>query len=113
MLINVMETRYDKETFTMRLPEVFDHLAQTDKGELRFELVKSNTLQPMNLIFDHNSVTRSVAFIFVNSECNGLEYKNHNECGETAYNLLKHTLEFKEVTTFTDLSKANILEKIK
>ena len=75
MLINVMETRYYKETFTMRLPEVFDHLAQTDNGRLRLELVKSNTLQPMNMIFENNRVTDSVAYIFVNTECKGLDYK--------------------------------------
>ena len=75
MLINVMETRYDKEKFTLRLPEAFDHLAQTDSGQLRFELVKSNTLQPMNMIFENNCVTDSVAYIFVNTECNGLDYK--------------------------------------
>ena len=51
------------------------------------ELVKSNTLQPMNMILSHNIVTHSKAYIFVNTECKGIEYPNAHKKGATALKL--------------------------
>ena len=65
-----MTNRYDKENLTLKLPEAFDHLSHvSDQEKLKFEMVKSNTLQPTKLVFEHNIVTQTIAYIFVNTEC--------------------------------------------
>ena len=63
----------------------------------------------MNLVFDSNIVTRSIAYIFVNSECSGLKYRDANDKAETAYNFFKNILGFDEVTTFKDRTKTEVL----
>ena len=105
-----MEHRYDKDKLGLQLPEAFDNL----KGKkLDFEMVKSNSLQPINLIFESNIVTRSIAYIFVNSECNGLDYRNARGKGEMVYELFKDILLFKEVTIYNDQTMAEVIQKLK
>ena len=66
----------------------------------------------MNLIFENNIVTRTIAYIFINDECNGLEYKNAKERGETAYNLFKNILDFEEVTPLPNLEITEVIKKL-
>ena len=73
-------------------------------------MVKSNTLQPFNLIFEHNIVTHSVAYIFENSKCNSLEYKNSNEVRDKAINLFKEILKFKTVQTYLDWTNEEVVD---
>ena len=78
-----------------------------------FEMVTSNTLQPLNLIFAHNIVTRTIAYIFVNTECQGVTYKNAHERSEKAFELFDGVLEFAEVTVFRNKTKPEVIEKLK
>ena len=66
-ICKLLRTRYERSTLTIRIPECFDHL----KGEdANFETVTSNTIRTTHLCYAHNVVTDSIAYIFVNEECN-------------------------------------------
>ena len=66
-ICQLLRTRYDRHTLTIRIPECFDQL----KGEEEnFEMVTSPTLKTTHLCYNHNIVGDSIAFIFVNDECN-------------------------------------------
>ena len=58
------------------------------------ELVTSNTLQPLNMIFSHNIVTHSVAYIFINTEARGNTYYNAEEKGKQAIKFFTDVLDF-------------------
>ena len=77
-------------------------------------MIISNTLQPMNLIFAHNIVTKSrtKAFIFLNTECQEVQYINAQERGEKALDLFQRVLEFQEVTVFENKTKKEIIAKL-
>ena len=77
------------------------------------ELVKSNTLQPMNMIFSDNIITDSIAYIFVNTECKGHPYDKPIEKGAVSLKLWNDVLGFKKVNYFTDLPKSEILRELK
>ena len=112
-ITSIMSNRYNKETLTLQLPLAFDRLVYiSDQEKLKFEMVKSNTLQPTKLIFEDNIVTDTIAYIFVNSKCQSLEYKHSTEREEDAFDLLKHTFQFKEVTTFKDLTMDEVIQKL-
>ena len=69
-------------------------------------------MQPLNLFYDHNVITESIGYVFVNTESKGLPYKNSGTRGECAVRLLTDVLEFKQVETFTNLTKAQIITKL-
>ena len=75
-------------------------------------MMVSNTLQPLNLLYGHNLVTDSIAYIFVNTESKGLPFKNAVGRGKYAEQLFKEILEFKHVEVFTNLTKVEIIEKL-
>ena len=64
------------------------------------------------MTFDNNIVTRSIAYIFVNSECNGLKFEASTIKAGMAYKLFKESLKFDEVTTFEDRNKQEIIQEI-
>ena len=41
-------------------------------NDANFEMVLSNTLQPLRLIYEHNVVTRSIGVVFVHTHLNGV-----------------------------------------
>ena len=97
ILVNLHQTfenNFDKDNLTIKLPHIFNTIITQDA---RMELVTSNTLCPINLIYQHNYVTKTIATIFVNTECNGIDYTNANESGNTAVKLLKNVLNFDQV----------------
>ena len=65
----------------------------------------SNTIQPVNLHYAHNLVTDSIAYIFVNTECKGLPYRNAEDRGKQAKTLFNEVLEFQKVEVFKNLGK--------
>ena len=70
-ITETFETMFDKNQLTLKFPDVFAQMVNNDAST---ELVVSNTLQPMNLIMSDNKIQKSVAHIFVNTECNGTPY---------------------------------------
>ena len=66
----------------------------------------------MNMILDHNVITHSVAYIFVNTECKGNPYSRAEEKGADAIKIFTDVLNFEEVELFTNLSKSQVVEKL-
>ena len=99
-IVEMMETTFDKETMSLRIPQAFEQLRGMDAN---FETVSSNTLQPLNMIHSHNVVTRTIVYIFINDSCREVPVKRAHERGDIAYRLFQHVLGFQEVTTFFNL----------
>ena len=80
-------------------------------------MISTNSIQTFKLIYSYNVVKESIAYIFINTECNGLPYendaKNAKLRGKKAYKIFSEVLEFTEVNTFTNLSRDKIIEKLK
>ena len=58
--------RFDRSSLTLKIPGAFEHLKGKDAN---FEMVTSNTLQPLSINYHHNIVTNSIAYIFVCAKC--------------------------------------------
>ena len=69
-------------------------------------------MQPLKLVYQHNIVERSIAYIFVNTKCNGLIYEDALEKGNQASRIFKEILGFKEVSSYTDYRREEIIEKL-
>ena len=39
-------------------------------------MITRNSIQPLKLLYSHNIVKKSIAYIFINTKLNGLVYKN-------------------------------------
>ena len=64
------------------------------------------------MVYSHNIVTRTIAYIFVNTECKGVPYNNSKECGNKAIEFFKGVLEFQEVSIFCNLTKTEVINKL-
>ena len=76
------------------------------------EMIISNTIQPVNLFYAYNLITERTAYIFVNTECNGVPYQDAVARGDAALSLFRDVLEYKNVQVFTNLDKQQIIEKL-
>ena len=76
------------------------------------EMVISNSIQPVNLFYAHNLVTDKIAYVFVNTSCMTRPYTDAEQKGKHAEALFRETLEFQEVKVFTNLCKADVIEKM-
>ena len=91
------------------IPSCFEHL----KGEdANFEMVTSNSIQPLNLVYHHNLVTWSIAYIFVNTDCNGFNYVLADTKRTQMELLFKEELNFGNVQVFENLTKNAIIDKL-
>ena len=104
-----METQYSPNNLVFDIPR---QLADIESEAPEVEIIKSNSLQPLKLVYAHNIVQRSIAYIFVNTECNGLSYEQALEKGVQASKMFNEILHFKEVATFTDFSREKIIDKL-
>ena len=66
----------------------------------------------MSLFYSHNLITQTTAYIFVNTECKGIAYKDAEVRGNAAVSLFQDVLEYKNVQVFTDLDKGKVIEKL-
>ena len=57
----VLTERYEKKFFTLDIPSCFDDLFSKDAN---IEMVASNTIQPLHLVYNHNAVTYATGVIF-------------------------------------------------
>ena len=83
-ITDLLETDYDKDHLVIRIPDALDHLKGKDA---KFEMVKSNSLQPLSLIYSHNIVTRTIGLIFINDTCKDATYKDAEKRGQKAIEL--------------------------
>ena len=76
-LIQTLIRRLDVLSLSLDLPDALDQLQSVDAS---FEMVASNSLKPLRLFYEHNTVTKKACLIIVNtaSEYNGkrLAWKN-------------------------------------
>ena len=106
---DVLENEYEKKTLSISFPTCFDDLKGNDAS---FELVSSNTMQPLRLVRAHNIVTKSIGVIFVHTRLNYQDYECNNpyeeaiERGKTYKKLFENVLKYNEVTTFVNLTKS-------
>ena len=56
------------------------------------------------MILAHNIATKKIAYVFINSECRGIPYKNAQVRGKQAQKLFDEIFEFDEVHTIRDPS---------
>ena len=72
-IMNAFENNWSKDNLTLKLPDIFQEIATRDDSE-KMELVVSNTLQPLNLIYSWNFTSKdsTIAYIFVSSRCKGI-----------------------------------------
>ena len=85
-VVDLLLQRYNRVTFSVQFPQCFDDLKGRDAN---FEMVASNTLQPLKLVYNYNVVTRKVARIFVNTYTGGL-LDDQTLVGGIAWSQLKH-----------------------
>ena len=67
-----MESQYNKDNLRFEIPGQLSNIDIVVPGS---EIIKSNTIMPLRLLYSHNIVQQSIAYIFVNTECNGLPYE--------------------------------------
>ena len=72
-IVDAINTRFSTEDLTLLVPDIFENLTSQDA---KFEMAISNTVQPLKLFYQHQVVTDSIAYVFVNTESKGLAYKN-------------------------------------
>ena len=77
------------------------------------ELIAKNNIQPLKLIYDHNIVQKSIAYIFIDSNCNGMVYKDAQKKGIEASKIFNEVLQFREVCTFMNLTREKIVKLLK
>ena len=103
--IEHMESQYSKDDLRFEIPGQLSNIDFVIPGS---EIIKSNTMMPLRLLYSHNIVQQSIAYIFVNTECNGLPYEQAREKGLQASKAFSEVLQFQEVTVFTDQSYKKI-----
>ena len=108
-MINLFETSYNKETLVFEIPK---QLKEIQKKAAGAEMITKNNIQPLKLIYAHNIVQKSIAYIFINTKMNGLIYKDAQKKGLQAAKIFNDVLEFTEVSTFTDLKRKKIITKL-
>ena len=96
-IIEILNAKIDKKEHSVTLPKALDQL----KGEdAQFEMVTSNTIQPLKLFYEHNVVTRKIGLVLINTGIRSpkqLEYRNALKFGDLARKTLKDLLKFDEV----------------
>ena len=106
-LVKMLSKKCDRDTMTIELPYAFQNMVGRDAN---YEMVTSNTIQPILLSYQHNMVSHSIAYIFVNTGCQDLEYKDHALKKEKTESLYRKYLEFDEVYVFENKSKMEIID---
>ena len=110
-IIGTLIYKYDRSNLTIQLPDAFQYLKGQDSN---FEMVTSNTIQPVKLFYEHNIVNnaKTTAFIFVATRNEFGIYEKAIEKGEIARKLFEEVLEFQEVEVFVDMTQDQMAEKM-
>ena len=101
-LTKMLSKKCDRDTMTIELPFAFQNMVGKDA---KYEMVTSNTIQPILLSYEYHQVSHSIAYIFLNTGCKELEYKDHKLKKECTLELYEELLEFDEVQVFENKSK--------
>ena len=104
-VIEVLEHRFDPNTLMLHIPSAFDHLKGQDTS---FEMVTSNTIQPLCLEYQDNIITESVAVVFINSSCNKVQNMEDDKKIEALVNA-----QMDQQTKKEQIDPTKVLEEIK
>ena len=109
-LVDTLQNKFDRINLSIKIPFAFEQLKGSDAS---FEMVTSNTIQSMSLLYQHNIVFKRHAAIFVNTDVNDLEWTDAIKKGERAKELFRETFEFREdqVEVLVNLEKQAIIAK--
>ena len=80
-VVDTMLKRVNRIDLTVTIPLAFEQLKGDDAS---FEMVTSNTIQPMKLMYQHNIVVDKKAMVFVNTHSLGLEWDDAKQKGKNA-----------------------------
>ena len=80
--------------------------------DAKLELVTSNTLCPINLNYSSNYITKTIAYIFVNTACKDIPCNNAAVKAKKANELFSTVLNFNEVKIYKNLSKKDVIDKL-
>ena len=108
-LAQMLGTKCNRDNMTIELPFAFQNMVGQDAN---FEMVTSNTIQPILLHYQHNVASHTIAYIFINTKCKDLDYKDIKEKKACMQDLFEDRLKFSDVKIFEDKSKKEILEII-
>lgn len=104
-----MTHKYDKMELILKIPDVFESLKGKDCD---FEQIQTNMLQPLKLCYVHNSVTKSLAVIFVCGSCPvGFSGYTREFMSEASLLFSTKLLNFDEIRFFKFLNKCQMIEK--
>ena len=70
-VVGILISEYSRETFTVEFVKCFDDLKGSDAN---FEMIQSNTLQPVKLVYKDNIASKTIACIFVHTKSKDLKY---------------------------------------
>ena len=107
--------RFDRKTLILEIPAVFEQLKGQD---VNFEMIKTNTLQKLELHYMDNIVAKSICIVFVTDGierkgCESLVYDNSEKHGEMAKSILEDAFKFDDVMLIKNPSKQEVLDKLK
>ena len=106
-VVKILMDDFDKATFAVTFTECFDDLKGSDAN---FEMVASQTLQPVKMFYCHKLITDTRAVVFVNTKCTTVAYRGAEERGRKLHDLFKDVLKFSDVKVYTDQTKAEMIE---
>ena len=66
---DTLRDRYCRKTLTVSFPQMFDSMLAISKDDEAWEFWKSNKIQKCKIFYEHNKVTNSEGYIFVNTHC--------------------------------------------
>ena len=79
-VVRIFKNNFENDSLSIVFPRILDDLKGQDAN---FEMIQSNTLQQIKLIYNDNIVTHSIAAIFVHTRYKAIVADvNDNESGE-------------------------------
>ena len=106
-VVKILLEDYDRNTFSVRFMDCFDDLKGSD---VNFEMVASNTLQPVRMFYQHRIVTEQAAIVFVHTESLALKYNEAETRGKLWEDCLNDVWGVPEVQVYTDPTKEKMIE---
>ena len=113
-ILNNFKQQYNKQTLTIRFPEVLQQLQGTDT---KIEIITSSMLQPMTMGIGGYRVVDAYVYIFVQTHLQGedlppIEYVNAEKRAENAVKLFRDALKIapEKIKVIRNASKAEILK---
>ena len=90
-VLKILVEDFDRVTFTVQFVSCFDDLKGSDAN---FEMIQSNTIQPVRLEYKDNFATKTLAVLFAFNKCKDLTYAGAMDRQAAYKKLFEETLNF-------------------